>query len=872
MPRRCCVPACKSNYDSEIKKTNTTVTTFSFPKDPARKNVWIRAIPRKDWTPSATSAVCINHFNDRHVVKYQVCVKPNGERQQVLLKYPKLTKDAVPQIFKNLPGYLSVDLVPERKDPEQRRIQLEKQHAAKIEQFLLSDNINGYDNFVNNFKNHLQNLSEWSFKVVEDGVWCYVLNIDHQTDCEIQELTVVCSVNIRNDLGVKVFVKGNEISYNDLRWLFTGTLKLTKWSQFENLLLRYKNVPHREDTVPEHYINKAYIFLEKAHALLNDDHEYKYKKYLDSILQQLKMLCQKKSKYSSSVLLFAFMIYSQSVPAYNILRDYFFLPHKRYLQQLSSGFNVSTNDSTSTTHYIEHLASHLTEREKYVALLIDEIYVHSHISFKNNNIVGMAENHPTQAAKTVVTFMITAVFGNFKEVVRLYPVNNLTGEELKHAALETINVVQKCDFKVILIITDNNRLNQNFFKNLVSGDTFCNPLHSNMPIFLTYDFVHLFKNIYNNWLNRKDNLKTFTYPDFNNFEHVKQARLEHIRIFYNQEKELMVKKAFKLNRKTLYPNNFERQNVKLSDNVFHDTTIAALKTIPAYHETADFLQIIRNWWDIVNTKNIVKGIAKRNRFSGPIHSMDDEKIQFLKKFLLWLEKWSTLNKDGLSKDTASALFRSTSILLKFAEYSLTTLKVNYILPEKCETDNLEERFGLYRRLSGSNYHVSVRQILESEKKCRLRRLFQSVGAGTISLKDALNYDVSEVSDEDISDFAVILEDSFHLEEVVPDEAVQNYICGYVSHSVLKSLSCSLCEQLLRVGKGCGTGDVYFDHLQRGGLSVPSHEIKYVFNQMASIFQFIITSEDYEKKFFQYSNHKNIITKLTMRRLQENDFF
>ena len=155
MPRRCCVPACKSNYDSEIKKTNTTVTTFSFPKDPARKNVWIRAIPRKDWTPSATSAVCINHFNDRHVVKYQVCVKPNGERQQVLLKYPKLTKDAVPQIFKNLPGYLSVDLVPERKDPEQRRIQLEKQHAAKIEQFLLSDNINGYDNFVNNFKNHL---------------------------------------------------------------------------------------------------------------------------------------------------------------------------------------------------------------------------------------------------------------------------------------------------------------------------------------------------------------------------------------------------------------------------------------------------------------------------------------------------------------------------------------------------------------------------------------------------------------------------------------------------------------------------------------------------------------------------------------------
>jgi len=41
----------------------------------------------------------------------------------------------------------------------------------------------------------------------------------------------------------------------------------------------------------------------------------------------------------------------------------------------------------------------------------------------------------------------------------------------------------------------------------------------------------------------------------------------------------------------------------------------------------------------------------------------------------------------------------------------------YILPGKLQTDNLKRRFGLYRRLCGANYYVSVAQVLEAEKSC-----------------------------------------------------------------------------------------------------------------------------------------------------------
>ncbi|KAH7959989.1 hypothetical protein HPB49_015842 [Dermacentor silvarum] len=62
---RCCVSGCRSKYDSGPK-----VRVFGFPKDEARKKSWIRAIPRKYFTPSKHSktkrgklpAVCSSDF------------------------------------------------------------------------------------------------------------------------------------------------------------------------------------------------------------------------------------------------------------------------------------------------------------------------------------------------------------------------------------------------------------------------------------------------------------------------------------------------------------------------------------------------------------------------------------------------------------------------------------------------------------------------------------------------------------------------------------------------------------------------------------------------------------------------------------------
>ncbi|XP_068909756.1 RE1-silencing transcription factor B-like [Tenebrio molitor] len=131
MPRKCIVIGCKSNYDSTLKTSNH-VTTFSFPKDENRRKLWISAIPRKNWTPSKNAVVCIKHFHDKHVIKTQPYKRKDGNMMELLLQHPRVTEDAVPQLFDNLPSYLSEKLVTKRRSPDDTMQECMKKSTKKI--------------------------------------------------------------------------------------------------------------------------------------------------------------------------------------------------------------------------------------------------------------------------------------------------------------------------------------------------------------------------------------------------------------------------------------------------------------------------------------------------------------------------------------------------------------------------------------------------------------------------------------------------------------------------------------------------------------------------------------------------------------------
>jgi hypothetical protein len=164
--------------------------------------------------------------------------------------------------------------------------------------------------------------------------------------------------------------------------------------------------------------------------------------------------------------------------------------------------------------------------------------------------------------------------------------------------------------------------------------------------------------------------------------------------------------------------------VKLALEIFDEKNIPALENFASQSGAnvtglAKFIKIIGSLWKILNVKSIDKGRRKRNSLSDPIIAVDCDQVKYLKNIHKWLEDWGALNQKArqgrLSDETMFALKHTVATHVELVVYLFNDLNLSFILLGKFQTDSLEYRFCLYRRLSGTNYHVSVQELKESEK-------------------------------------------------------------------------------------------------------------------------------------------------------------
>ena len=108
MVNTCCVPGCKSGYRSQLK-VKVTPPMFGFPKNEELRSAWIKAISRKDWTPTNISRVCAKHFNPDDFVLYSNDSRINRRkaRESQILQRTRIKFGAIPKIFPKLPSNLT---------------------------------------------------------------------------------------------------------------------------------------------------------------------------------------------------------------------------------------------------------------------------------------------------------------------------------------------------------------------------------------------------------------------------------------------------------------------------------------------------------------------------------------------------------------------------------------------------------------------------------------------------------------------------------------------------------------------------------------------------------------------------------------------
>ena len=100
-----------------------------------------------------------------------------------------------------------------------------------------------------------------------------------------------------------------------------------------------------------------------------------------------------------------------------------------------------------------------------------------------------------------------------------------------------------------------------------------------------------------------------------------------------------------------------------------------------------------------------------------------EKIDFLRKMNEWLTDWTDSKQLGLTRQTLDALICTNNAIADLCS-DLLESGYQFILTGRLQTDPLERRFSLYRRMSGGRFLVSLKEVLQSESIVKMKTLLK----------------------------------------------------------------------------------------------------------------------------------------------------
>ena len=305
---------------------------------------------------------------------------------------------------------------------------------------------------------------------------------------------------------------------------------------------------------------------------------------------------------------------------------------------------------------------------------------------------------------------------------------------------------------------------------------------------------------------------------------------------------MSLKKAHQLRSAALQPKSIEKTSVKLAVSVFSESTRDALyfyannegKT--EWRETGDFIKLVIKLWNILNVKTCTKGQRKRDDTMDPIRSSWDWQLDFLRQFADFVTRWETSSKPGLTRETFHALRHTCLAIAECATYLLDKLAFDIIMLGYLQSDPIESRFGWLRQMSGANYFISTKQVLDSDRKIRAVSLLKFSNITLEEIDNAVCSSIDTVNHGDLETSADFINDRLTL-QCTPSASDLNiifYVSGYIARSVCRITKCDHCFEAVSNSEDIEpitVDDVasyavssFFDSVNRGGLKSPTEFI------------------------------------------------
>jgi len=349
---------------------------------------------------------------------------------------------------------------------------------------------------------------------------------------------------------------------------------------------------------------------------------------------------------------------------------------------------------------------------------------------------------------------------------------------------------------------------------------------------------------------------------------------------------MALKKAHKLTPATLEPRSIEKTSVKLAVSVFCESTRDALQFYAAnegrqsWAATAEFLTLMIKVWNVLNVKTSTKGKHKRDITMDPVRSSLDWKLDFLKEFAAFLQLWESSSKPGLSKETFLALRHSCQALADCAAFLLDRRGFNYVLLGHLQSDAIETRFGWLRQLAGANYYISMRQVMEGDRKIRALSLlkFSHLSLAEIDQETSVPTEAKTLTSTQASNVADAITDALNYSQWPSqnDANIIYYVAGAIARSVVRTTKCNGCKELLTSSDVLDplqlddsqsvdyTAETFLNTINRGGLTRPAEYTYDVAVLCWRVFEEIRTSEALMASFLTVPGHRNLFARIMDR--------
>ena len=486
MPNLCLAPKCINGLSSTKKCASVSLHKFPLNNSDLLQQ-WLHRIHRRDLKPTRNSRICSLHFREEDFLQNSI----DAKGRTFLLRKAILKPDALPSIFPNCPTYFS-------KMPIKQRCTLSSK--TKAETKLPAENSLINEDLVHTLQDIADRYNKEPDKSINivflpnlpNNILFFTMNLSQMPPC------IVHTVNIKSDLTFESFVYGTKLVNDTFKNILENNKCINKFSDLLKLL------SHLRNRLCTSHLQLSDIIKSIDTCLnTNNSMDEERVKNLHHVRENLYLIQSppKQRRYSCNYLVFALLIQSRSTSAYKLLRDQHIicLPSIRTLQRLTSMFGNVNSDIN--LQYLRNRCINLSEIEKVVSLVFDEIYIFEKFDYSNETFVGVSEDG-INAAKTVLCFLVKSLASPYRDVIHMVPVNGLTLSKLQQYFTQAAHIALEAGFQVVSITCDNHPTNRAFITNyLCSGNVFqIIENHNSLPLKrfgALIDPTHTLKNIYN---------------------------------------------------------------------------------------------------------------------------------------------------------------------------------------------------------------------------------------------------------------------------------------------------------------------------------------------------------------------------------------